>query len=98
MRPHPYNLDGTLSTIDLIHQTMLKVDPARIGAGKISNQLFVRRRTLKRIFTDEVKKALDLRSEIGRGDFPGILLRLPGINDRPTHQPGFFEALLSGSA
>jgi hypothetical protein len=98
MRPHPQDFDFAFSTINLIHQTVLDVDAARIGAGKISNQFFVRRRTLKRIFRDDVEKSLRLRSKVCRCDLAGVLLCLPGVDDRPAHQPGLIEALLSGSA
>jgi hypothetical protein len=70
---------------------MLNVDAAEIRARQISDEFFIWRRTLKRIFRDDVKKPLCL------SDFPGVLLRLPGVN-RPTHQPGFFSAFLSGLA
>ena len=95
--PHPDDLDCALGTIDLINQTMLNVDAAGIRARQISDEFLVRRRTLKRIFRDDVKKPLCLRSKVCRSDLPGVLLRLPGVN-RQTHQPGFFRAFLSGSA
>ena len=97
MGPHPYDLDCALGTINLIYQAMLNIDATGICAGKISNQLFVRWRTLKRIFCNDVEKPLCLRLEVCRSDLQGVFLGLPGINDRPTHQPGFAEAFLSGS-
>src|SRR5207253_7783953 len=96
--PHPDDLDCALGTVDLINQTMLNVDAAGIRAREISDEFLVRRRTLRRIFRDDIKKPLCLRSKVCRSDFPGVLLRLPGVNDRPAHQPGFFSAFLSGSA
>src|SRR5205823_128858 len=96
--PHPNDLDCALGTVDLINQTMLNVDAAGIRAREISDEFLVRRRTLRRIFRDDIKKPLCLRSKVCRSDFPGVLLRLPGVNDRPAHQPGFFSAFLSGSA
>src|SRR5438552_9405407 len=98
MGPHPDDLDCALGTIDLINQTMLNVDAAGIRAREISDEFLVRRRTLKRIFRDDVKKPLCLRSKVCRSDLPGVFLGLPGVNDRPAHQPGFFSAFLSGSA
>ena len=96
--PHPDDLDCALGTIDLINQTMLNVDAAGIRACQISDEFLIWRRTLKRIFRDHIKKPLCLRPKVCRSDFPGVLLRLPGVNDRPAHQPGFFSAFLSGSA
>lgn len=84
--------------IDLIDEAVLNVDAARIGAGQIAHQLFVGRRVLKRIPGDEIEQALGLGFEIRGRDFPGVLLGLFRVNDRPTHQPGFLKVLLSGTA
>ena len=84
--------------VDLIDETVLNIDAARISARKVSHQFFVRRRVLKWIPGDDVEKTLGLGFEIRGRDLPGVLLSLLGINDRPTHQPGLVEVLLSGSA
>jgi len=97
MGPHPDDLDCALGTIDLINQTMLNADAAGIRACQISDEFLIWWRTLKRIFRDHIKKPLCLRPKVCRSDFPGVLLRLPGVN-RQTHQLGFFSAFLSGSA
>ena len=96
--PHTKDFDGAFGRIDLIDETVLDVDAARISAGQISHQFFIGRRVLKGIPGDEIEQTLDLGSEIRGCDFPGILLGLLGVNDRPTHQPGFVEVLLSGTA
>ncbi len=84
--------------IDLIHETVLNVDATRISARQVTHQFFVGRRILKRIFGDEIEKTLGLRFEIRGRNLPGVLLSLPGVDDRPTHQPGLAEVLLSGTA
>ena len=98
MSPHPKDFDGVLGGIDLIHETMLDVDAARISTRQVSHQFFVRRWVLKWIPGDEVEKTLGLGFEIRGRDLPGVLLSLPGVNDRPTHQPGLVEVLPSGTA
>jgi hypothetical protein len=35
MSPQPDHLDGPLGIVDLVHQPMLDVDPARIGSGEV---------------------------------------------------------------
>ena len=87
-----------LGDIDLIDETMLDVDATRIGARQVSHQFFVGRRVLKGIPGDEIEQTLGLGLEIRGRDFPGILLCLLGVDDRPTHQPGLVEVLLSGTA
>ena len=96
--PHPDNLDCALGPINLINQTVLNVDATRIRAGEVSDEFLVWRRTLKRIFRDYVKKPLRLRFKVCRSDLAGVFLGLPGVDDRPAHQPGFFRAFASGSA
>ena len=98
MSPHPKDFDGVFDGVDLIHETVLNVDAARISARQVSNQFFVRRRIPKGIPGDEFKKTLGLRFEIRRRDLPGVLLSLPGVNDGPAHQPGLVEVLPSGTA
>ena len=85
-------------SIDLIHQTVLNVDAAGIGARQVPNEFFAGRWVLKRILGDDVEPPLGLGFEIRGRKFPGVLLGLPGVNDGPTHQPGLVEALPSGSA
>jgi hypothetical protein len=67
--------------IDLVHETVLNVDAARISARQVPNQFFVGRWILKWIPGDEVEKTLGLGFEIRGRDFPGVLLSLLGVND-----------------
>jgi len=64
MSPHPKDFDGVFGDIDLIHETVLNVDAARIGARQVSNQFFVRRSIPKGIPGDEIEKTLSLGFEI----------------------------------
>lgn len=96
--PHTDDLNCVLGVMDLIHQAMLDVDATGIGARQISDELFVWRRLLKRILRDDIEKTLRLWPEVRRRKFPGVLLRLFGVNNRPIHQPGLVEDLPRGSA
>ena len=84
--------------IDLIHKPMLNVDAPRIGAHQITGEFLKGGRVLKRILRDNVEEFLGLRFEIRQCNPLRVLARLPGVNNRPTHQPGFFDNLESGSA
>ena len=84
--------------INLIDETVLDVDAARIGARQVSHQFFIGRWILKWISGEKVEQTLGVGFEIRGRDLPGVLLGLPRINDRPTHQPGLVEVLPSGSA
>jgi len=65
MSPHSEDLDGSYLFQDLIDETVLDIDPTRIGSGKVSDQLFKGWRGLKRIFGQD-------------GKLPGLRPGLPG--------------------
>src|SRR3954463_12939824 len=46
VRPHPDHLDHPPLLLHLIYQPVLDVDPARVGAGEVAQELLVRRRRL----------------------------------------------------
>lgn len=98
MSPHPKDFDGVFGGINLIDETVLDVDAARISARQVSHQFFIGRWILRWISGEEVEQTLGVGFEIRGRDLPGVLLGLPRINDRPTHQPGLVEVLPSGSA
>ncbi len=50
MSPHSNDLDGSYLFQGLIDEMVLDIDPARIGPGKVSHELFKGGRSLKRIF------------------------------------------------
>ena len=60
MRPKTYNLDGLFFLENLINKTMLKIDSSGVKTLEVSNQLFVRRRSLKWIFTNNIDKSFGL--------------------------------------
>jgi hypothetical protein len=97
MRPHPDHFDSPLILEDLVDETVLNVDSARICADQITNKFFKGRRIPKRISFQNLEQLLDLGTKIGRRDFLGVLLRLFRKKELPRHQFSDFEDLLSGS-
>ncbi len=56
MSPHSDDLDGLDVFQDLIDKAMLNVDPSRICAEEIAQELFEWRRVLKWIFTEDIQQ------------------------------------------
>src|SRR5205807_8942051 len=96
MRPHPDDLDDSLVPQDLIHKTMLKVDPARISSGQIAEQFLVRRRTPEGIFSKDFEERLHFRPESGSIHPLRIPSRLPRKDELPPYQSGLFAQALTG--
>jgi len=87
--PHAKHLDSAFFLDDLIHETVLNIDPARVCPEKISEELLKRRRSLKGIIGEDAEKLLRLRPETCRGQATGILLSLFCEDKLPgCHQPG----------
>ena len=98
MGPHTDDFDGALRHVDLIHQPMLDVDAPRICTFKIADELLERGRILEGILRQHAQQTLRLWLEVLGCDFLRVLLGLFRESDLPTHQPGFVEVLLSGTA
>lgn len=100
MGPHANDLDNALRFEDLIDESVLNVDAARIGPREISHQLFKARRTLKWILTKNVEQFLRVIAKTAAGDLVCVLLRLGSEDDSPVlgslYQPGFSEVFASG--
>src|SRR5262245_23230747 len=98
VRPEAQDLDHALLLQDLVHQTMLNVDPARKGAGQVPHEPFEGRRCL------EKGRGATGRGASPRGDAnrnapaferpsaPGQCRRRP----RAGSPPGFSRALPKG--
>ena len=54
---------------DLVHQSVPYVKAARVSAGKIPNQLFVRRRTLEWIGSKDLQERLALSFSLAAASF-----------------------------
>lgn len=54
--PHADDFYGLDIVQNLIDESLLDVDSPRIGSCKISHQAFIRRRSLKRIFSEDVQE------------------------------------------
>ena len=56
VRPHAEHLHGPLATQDLVDQSVLDVDPPRIGAAQVSDQLLEGWRGLQRVRRKQVEQ------------------------------------------
>ena len=86
MRPKANNLHHPFVFEHLIHQPVLNIDTARIGAGQIAHELFVRWRILVGVLSQNFEQGLRLLFKSGGGKFFGVFLRLVGVTQRPIHQ------------
>lgn len=92
------DLAGPFLINDLINKLMLDVDPSRIGAVEVSDQLFIGRRVPERVAFKNRQERLRLRLQPGSRQLFGILLRLFGLNERPSHQSSSLAHSLTGVA
>jgi len=65
MGPQTDDLDSLDVVQHLVHEPVLDVDPARYGAGKVSNESLVRRGIRIGIPCQDCEKALRLRFKSG---------------------------------
>jgi hypothetical protein len=86
MGPHADDLDDSLLFQDFVDQSMLYIDAASIGPGKITHEFFNRRGSVERVFPDDFQQLGGLAFETGRGQLLGVLLGLFGIDNLPYHQ------------
>lgn len=98
MRPHAKHANNTLLRKDFIHETMLDVDAPRIGTGQIADQLFVRRRSLKRIGGEHSEQFQRFWLQAGGSQLLRVLLRMLREDDLPTHHLSALALLPKGSA
>ncbi len=77
---------------------MLNIDAARVCAGKITNQLLEGWWILKWVVGKNCEQFLRLWLKAACSKFLGILHRLLGINNCPTHHLSSFELFARGSA
>ena len=98
VRPESENLDDALLLQDLIHQTMLDVDAARMGAGQVAHELLEWGRHLERVSREQGEEFLGTGSQAGARQFSGVSLGLGGVDDLPDppYHPGSVEHLWVG--
>ena len=99
MRPYADDLDRPDSLQDLIDQPVLDIDAPRIRSLQIADQFFKRWRSLKAVCAHYLEKGFGFGPESRGGEFLGVLLGLPGIDELPRHQCNtrahFFGEVLS---
>src|ERR1700722_4241218 len=96
MRPHAQDLHRLSGFDDLINQTMLNIDAARVCAGEIADELLVRWRIRKGIACQYLQQRHRPLFQSGGRQFLCIFLGVLGIDERPAHQRSPFESLLTG--
>src|ERR1051326_290533 len=97
MRPHPNDFYNAFIFENLVNQSMLDIDAARIRPDQVSYQLFVTRRGLERINFEDSEKFFSIAFQSGRREFLGIFLSLSGIDKRPLlHQASSGEHFSTG--
>ena len=100
VRPHPEHLHHPLLPQDLIDEPVLNRDPARQGAGQVSDEFFETRRLSVRVSAEKLQQSFGLRSKAGAIQLASVLLSLLGEDDAPVrvrrYQPGFSEHLEIG--
>jgi|GEM_PF-6973338 len=65
VRPHSENFHDWFFLKDLVYQSVLDCDPARVDAGQITNKFLVSGRIPKWIPRDNVQQIFDFRLETG---------------------------------
>src|SRR5690606_11394652 len=98
MRPHSQNTDDTFLVEYFIHQSMLDIDSARIGAREITDQLLVWRRLLQRVSLQYSDQCLHFGFETGRSNLFCILERCICVDDLPSYHSSSLVLVSRGSA
>lgn len=96
MTPKPNHLDDFHFRKNLVNQTVLNVNPPRIGPGQIPNKFLEGGRVLERIGFQYFQQALRLRLQTRRRKLFSVFLGLFGVKKAPAHQLSFLESLLTG--
>jgi len=96
VRPHPNDLHSSLFFEDLIDETMLDIDSARICSCEITDELFVRRGSLKRIEFEEFQQSFGFGFKSTGGESLGVFLCLFCEDDCPHYQGSSVEHFSTG--
>jgi len=98
MSPQSQYLHHSLILEHLIHKSVLNIDPSRVGAGKITDELFVGRRILERIIGQNIQKKLRLWFQASTRKLLGVLLRFFREDEEVFHQSSFLAHAATGVA
>lgn len=96
VRPEPDDFNDFFFFKDLVDQTVLDIDPSRTSARQVAFQLFMRGRSLVGIAIEDTEHLDGLVFEARRRQLFGVLLRLSGVNQFPSHQEIFLAHLEVG--
>jgi len=97
MGPHPNDFHRPFLRVDLIHKSVLDVNPPGPCTIEISDQLLKSWRALKRILLQNLKQAFCLGPKIAGRQLLGVLQGLLGVIELPGHQAISVLALPNGS-
>jgi hypothetical protein len=95
--PHPQNLNDLFLLKNLIHQTVLDVDPAGVCSQQISNKGFKWRRISKGILLNDLQEFLGLLCEGSSLKFFCVFLCLASKSESVAHRSISSSQSLIGS-
>lgn len=96
MRPHADDLHRFFGWEHLVDEAVLDVDSARVGAGKIADELLKWRRVLKGVSCEDVEHPFRLGAEAGCRELLGIFLGLSCEDKRPGYHLSLVRHFLTG--
>jgi len=96
MRPHPNHFHSAPIFKDLIDETMLDIDAARIRSGQITDKLFISWGSLEGVDFKNLKQLFSFWLQSNGYKFLCIFLRLLGENKRPLYQESSGEHFSTG--
>lgn len=83
---------------DLVDEPVLDVDPARVRAAQVTDELLERRRRAERILFERAEKRLRFGSESGGRQELRVLLRSLRVDEPPAHQSSLSSSESTGVA
>ena len=96
MRPHPNDLDNAAILEDLVNETMMDVNAARVSSGQVTNKLLISRWSLERVDFEDFKQFFGFWFQASSNKFLCVFLSLFGENKRPFHQESSGEHFSTG--
>jgi len=96
MRPHPNDFHDVAVFENLVHETMLNGDAARIRSAQITDKLFVAWRSLEGVLFKNLEEFFGFRFQSGSHKLLGVIPGLFGLDKRPLHQGSSVEHFSTG--
>lgn len=96
MRPHPDDFDDAFFFVNLVDEPVLDVDAPGICAGEVSDEFFIRRRVMERVFFKDFEEGFGLRLEPCGGELEGVLSGVSRENQPPLYHFSVLEHFSGG--